>query len=276
MKTILLPIETHRYMDSVFQTAKLTAERFGSRVSGIALKPNIVDFIAPDPVVVVLPQPDEPDTDTEEKAREAFNAMCAAHGVSDTSGTDGARFVWREAPSIDAISVGAYGRVHDVTVLGRPGVGRNEPRMSTLEAALFESGRPVLMAPPEPPSTIGEHILIHWNASMESARALTASLMFLRAAKQVTIMEPQTDVELFPAASDLQDYFQQHDVKADVTTVNARNKNQGQLAIDECRRLGCDLIIKGAYTQSRLRQMIFGGATNQLIQASPVPVMFRH
>ncbi|MFM1816479.1 MAG: hypothetical protein RLZ98_3174 [Pseudomonadota bacterium] len=263
-------------MDSVFKTAKLTAERFGSRVTGIALKPNIVDFIAPDPVVVVLPQPDEPDFDSEAAGREAFDRMCAENGVSATPNAHGARFIWRSQPSVDAISIGAYGRVHDVTILGRPGVGRNEPRMSTLEAALFESGRPVLMAPPEAPSTIGEHILIHWNASLESARALTASLMFLRAARQVSILEPKTDIELFPPATDLQDYFAEHEVKADIVTVNARGKNQGQIAIDECRRLGCDMILKGAYTQSRLRQMFFGGATNQLIQSSPVPVLFRH
>lgn len=276
MKTILLPIEQHRYMASAFHTAKLVADRFGSRVSAIALKPTIVDFIAPDPVVVVLPQHEEPDFDAEIKAREIFDSLCAKHGVSATPSATGARFEWKGTPSIDAVSIGAFGRVHDITILARPGVGRNEPRMSTLEAALFESGRPVLMSPPEPPSTLGEHILIHWNASMESARALTASLFFLRTAKRVTIMEPVTDVELFPSAAELQDYFLQHDIKAEISTVNARGKNQGQLAIEECVRLGCDMILKGAYTQSRLRQMIFGGATNQLIQSSPVPVLFRH
>ncbi len=276
MKTILLPVEQHRYMESVFKTAYLAANLFGSRVSAISLKPNIVDFIAPDPVVVVLPQPEEQDEDTEQEARQTFDALCTAHGVSDQKNESGARFVWKGSASIDAISIGAYGRVHDITILGRPGIGRNEPRMSTLEAALFESGRPVLMAPPTPPSTLGQHILIHWNASMESARALTASMYFLRAAKQVTILAPQTDTELFPPATDLQEYFAEHDIKADIDTVNARGKNQGQLAIEESERLGCDLILKGAYTQSRLRQMIFGGATNQLIQASPVPVLFRH
>lgn len=276
MKTILLPVEQHLYMDSVFQTAKLIADRFGSRVSCISLKPNIVDFIAPDPVVVVLPQPDEPDVDSELRARDTYEALCNKFGVSETPSSTGARFAWRGSPAIEATSIGALGRVHDITVLGRPGVGRNEPRMSNLESALFESGRPVMMAPPQPPATLGEHILVHWNASLESARALTASLFFLRTAKQVTILEPKTDVDLYPPATDLQDYFTQHEIKADIVTVNARGKNQGQIAIEECRKLGCDMILKGAYTQSRLRQMIFGGATNHLLQASPVPILFRH
>jgi nucleotide-binding universal stress UspA family protein len=34
------------------------------------------------------------------------------------------------------------------------------------------------------------------------------------------------------------------------------------------------MIVKGAYTQSRLRQMIFGGVTRHLILNAPMPVLF--
>ena len=84
--------------------------------------------------------------------------------------------------------VARYARVFDVTVLGRPGSDRGDPRMATAEAVLFESGRPVLLAPPEPPKTLGETIVIAWNRSMELARATAFAMPLLLQAKKVFVL----------------------------------------------------------------------------------------
>src|SRR5919112_484288 len=65
----------------------------------------------------------------------------------------------------------SHARVFDVTVLARPTSGHAEPSMATLEAVLFESGRPILIAPPTPPTKLGDTIAIAWNGSTETARA---------------------------------------------------------------------------------------------------------
>src|SRR3546814_20228542 len=65
--------------------------------------------------------------------------------------------------------VGSYGRVFDVVVVGRPGTAPAGPRMTTLEAALFETGRPILIAPPVAPDGVGDNISIVWNGSTETA-----------------------------------------------------------------------------------------------------------
>ena len=44
----------------------------------------------------------------------------------------------------------------------------------------------------------------------------------------------------------------------------------------EATAVGADLLIKGAYTQSRLRQMIFGGATSHILANAMLPVFMAH
>ena len=72
----------------------------------------------------------------------------------------------------------SYARVYDVSVMGRPGNDRGDPRMTTLEAAIFESGRPVLLAPPSQ-RRVGETIVIPWNPSTETARAVSFAMPML-------------------------------------------------------------------------------------------------
>jgi hypothetical protein len=86
-------------------------------------------------------------------------------------------FEWLEdAPEGDHF-VGSHGRLFDVIVLGRPARDLKGSRMTTLEAALFESGRPVLIAPPSPRAQIGTYPLIAWNCSTEQARTIALAAL---------------------------------------------------------------------------------------------------
>ena len=59
-------------------------------------------------------------------------------------------------------------------------------------------------------------------------------------------------------------------------TIEGKSPNEGQAILDKAREIGADLVIKGGYTQSRLRQMIFGGATSHVLQHSELPVFMAH
>lgn len=273
MKAILLPVEANTAMDSAFSVADLLARRFDAQVDGVALKASIVDFIAPDPVVVVLPQP----TISEAEAEQASHAMFDAFVRQRAGGEKCGRLTWSGRPSIDDAALASLSRVYDVTVVGRPGLGRSEPRMTTLEAALFESGRPVIMAPPNPPKTIGTNILIHWNASTETARTINDAMPLLCQAQQVTLVSVEGNMVPGPKASDMVEYLARHGVRASETKSKPTGKGGvGEAILAEARRIGADLLVKGAYTQSRLRQMIFGGATQHVLQHSHIPVILAH
>jgi hypothetical protein len=60
--------------------------------------------------------------------------------------------------------------------------------MATLETVLFESGRPILMAPPSPPKSLAQTVVIHWNGSTKVSRATAMAMPILRKAKRVTVL----------------------------------------------------------------------------------------
>lgn len=149
--------------------------------------------------------------------------------------------------------------------------------MTTLEAALFESGRPIIMAPPVPPKTLGRNILVHWNASTETSRVVSDSLRLLRLAERVTLLSVEGNMVPGPEAADMISYLSAHGVKATDIHVRPESRSRaGEAILAQARRIGADLILKGAYTQSRLKQMIFGGATQYILQSADIPVILSH
>ncbi len=270
MKSILLPIEPSTGINGAFAVAGLLASRFEGEVECVTLKPSVVDFIAPDPVVVVLPQSGYSEADAIKVARERFAAFTGAAANASV-------FRWSPRAPVDDAGLASLSRVFDITVVGRPGVGRNEPRMTTLEAALFESGRPILMAPPTAPKSIGNNVLVHWNASTETARVVLDSLRILKRAERVTLLSVEGNMVAGPKPADMLEYLSKHGIKGSEAYIKPVSKGgAGEAILAEARRIGADLILKGAYTQSRLKQMIFGGATQHILQSSDIPVILSH
>ena len=154
MKSILLPVDQSEQMPSALETARLLANLFEGTVEGVALRPAFAEIVAPDPIVAVtIPPADWNETEFCRGVRQTFDAFAAAHPANQGGS---ARFRWRGGSAIEDSALGSLARVYDVTVLSRP--GSRGARMSALEAALFDSGQPVLMAPPTTPKTMGENV----------------------------------------------------------------------------------------------------------------------
>ncbi len=173
---------------------------------------------------------------------------------------------------------GQRARVFDLTVVGRPMPGSMTPAMNTLETVLFESGRPILIAPPSPPSYIGKNIVIGWNGGTETARAIALAKFLLREAEQVTVLAVEGGMVPGPSAEDVITNLRRDAVVADLKVVPGRRSaaEAGKVILQEAADLNADLVIKGGYTQSRLRQMIFGGATAAILANAEVPVLMAH
>jgi nucleotide-binding universal stress UspA family protein len=262
MKSILLPVDQSELMASALETSRLLANLFEGTVEGVALRPAFAEIVAPDPIVAVtIPPADWSETEFCRSVRQTFDAFATAHPAGQSNS---ARFRWR----------GSLARVYDVTVLSRP--GNRGARMSALEAALFDSGHPVLMAPPTTPKTLGESITIHWNASTETARVMLLALPILRKAKRVVLLSVEGHIVPGPSSKDAVGYLEANGVAATEKSVVPRSGRPGEAILAEAKAQGADLLIKGAYTQSRLRQMIFGGATSHILGAAELPVFFAH
>jgi nucleotide-binding universal stress UspA family protein len=166
------------------------------------------------------------------------------------------------------------GRVYDLILVEQPEKLASIAE-ATLEDALFESGRPVLMVPKDGWKTLGETVAVAWNGSTETALTVALGMPFLAQAREVVIVAvgPQHMPEPGPTGEELARTLERHGVPVSLRTAYGRQKPQGESFLKEALAAGADLMLKGAYTQSRIRQMIFGGATRHIIMESPIPVL---
>jgi nucleotide-binding universal stress UspA family protein len=172
--------------------------------------------------------------------------------------------------------VGILGRVFDVTVVGRSEPRVSGPRSTTLDAALFDSGRPILIAPPTAPESIGRRILIAWNRSTETARTVAVAMPLLKQADEIVVLAVEGSHVPGPMAEELISYLRTHGISARSLSIAPGKRGAGATILEEAAALGSDLVVKGAFTQSRLRQIIFGGATQHLLTETEVPVFMAH
>jgi nucleotide-binding universal stress UspA family protein len=276
MKTILVPTEDDDAMSSALETALILARRCDSYIEGFALRWKIAEFVSADMMGAVVIQADHREiTRMETQARAIFESFMQKHGVPrSTASTDSLSFGWLDnAPEGDAF-VGSHGRVFDVIVMNRSGRNTTGLRNRAINAGLFESGRPILLAPPSPPAQIGTNVLIAWNRSTEQARATALAMPLLQKADRVTVLTVIGGTEVSgPSAEQLVRYLRRNRIVTDLKTAELNGRSTGETVLAMAQSLGCDLLIKGAYTQSRLRQMIFGGATQHVLENAVIPVL---
>ena len=276
MKTVLVPTENHDAMRSALETALLLARRYGSYIEGFALRWTINQFIGGDvPVPIAVATYRQDIAEEANQARQIFESFMQKNNVRRSTKTAGAlSFGWMdEAPEGESF-VGSYGRVFDVIVMSRPDANSTGLYYRAIESGLFESGRPILLSPPSPPRQIATNVLIAWNCSTEQARATALAMPLLLKADRVTVLTVTGGTAVpGPSAEQLIRYLQCNGIATELLAVELDGRSTGEAILATAQSLSCDLLIKGAYTQSRLRQMIFGGATRHVLENAAIPVL---
>lgn len=276
-KTVLIPVERHDQIGSVFECAAAFSGRWDSYLEAVPVRSLITDiYIAGAFGGVPVPQLPAAGANPQELRKladtQAQRLSLPAGGMTG----EGRRFSWRDIEPLDDIALAARARSFDLTVFGRAQRDGAGPRMGALETTLFESGRPILIAPPKPVSTVGERIFVAWNGSTETARTITFAMALLERSKEVLVMGIEGAGVPGPTAAEIAANLIANGVAATARTAAAGNRSTGEAFLAEAKSWGADLMIKGAYTQSRLRQMIFGGATNHILLAAELPVFMAH
>src|SRR5438874_2846434 len=210
--------------------------------------------------------------------RKLFETFMQEHGIAAARTiADLPSFGWfAEVPPGEDL-VGSYGRAFDVIVMSRPDADTAGPYDRAIESALFESGRPVLLVPPAAAKQIATNIMIHWNGSTEQARANAFAMPLLHLADRVTVLTVVGGQEVpGPSADDVLRQLQHNGIAAKPVRVKLGDRDTGEAVLDAARAEGCDLLVKGAFTRNRLRQMIFGGATSHIMEQADLPVLMAH
>jgi nucleotide-binding universal stress UspA family protein len=263
----------------VLEAALLTARRFDSHIVGLhSLTTEYAVVFGGEMGFSISSEVDRTlereGHDRRDQARRLFRDFMAAKGIPIEPAHGGLSASWREEDGRQNAVVGMIGRVFDLILVEQPEKLASIAE-ATLEDALFESGRPILMVPKHVPSTMGEVIAIAWNGSTETALTVALAMPFIKQARQVVVIAvgPQHMPEPGPEGDELARAIANYGVDVSLRTAYGRQKPQGESFMKEAVAAGADLLLKGAYTQSRIRQMIFGGATRHIIMEATLPVL---
>lgn len=188
-----------------------------------------------------------------------------------------------EALSRDLGRVAAvHARYADVAIMTRPSDGPGaELREEIIEGVLFHSGRPALIAPPGwRGAGIGKRVVVAWDASREATRALSEAQSILETAEKITVITVDAKPKMFghgdqPGAN-IAAHLSRRGLPAEVRNVDSMGRSASLAIMEEAQSLGADLVVMGGYAHSRLRELVFGGATRELLRTASVPLLMAH
>jgi nucleotide-binding universal stress UspA family protein len=173
----------------------------------------------------------------------------------------------------DEEAIPAMAMLADLTILPHPNDDEEATASECLHAVLFDSGRPVLIAPAQPPATIGKRCCIAWNGTVESSAAVAAMLPWMKNADAVRVLHAGDYQRNGPTAAELLPYLALHGITADVHEFRPLNRDVGAGMLDAAAEFRADLLGMGAYSHSRLRQLILGGVPRHVLRRAELPVL---
>jgi nucleotide-binding universal stress UspA family protein len=234
-------------------------------VSGAMVSANLIDRL------------EEECAQLEETARKTFEAFCRREQLVIDAAPSTPQTVavsWHREIGREPYWFAEYGRTSDLLVVGRP-VGSRGVMPETLEAALIDSGRPLLIPGAAP--VAAETIAIAWKSTREAARAVGAAMPFLAQAKRVAILtaveDDRTDSN---DAARLLAALRRHDIAAEARQLRPGSRSAADTLLGAASEIGAGLLVMGGYGHSRLRELVFGGVTERIIRDAAPAVLMAH
>jgi nucleotide-binding universal stress UspA family protein len=161
-----------------------------------------------------------------------------------------------------------------MAIVSRPKAKSAGRAKAFLLAALLHSVKPVLIVPQKRLASVGRRIVIAWNQSADAALAVSAAIPLLQRAERVVVVNSGAENRAGPKSSYLAQYLTHWDVKVERVRTNGRDVEK-ELE-QEYRRASGDLLLMGAYSRHRLRQLVFGGVTEHMLFKTDIPVLMLH
>ena len=215
--------------------------------------------------------------DREAKAKQAFSRFCRDSGVTESAaprrGVRTPTAEWHVETGDEPRWVATYGLTADLVVATRApdeALGR-----ATLEAILLETGRPLLIPGAAPLPASLARIAIAWKPTPQAARAISLGMPFLASAKEVVVLSVEENPDERDTATRLVRNLAWHGLTARHESL--RPGFEGAVAtLLAAAREAADLLVMGGYGHTRLREMVFGGFTQQVLADAPLPVLMAH
>ena len=271
MRNILLPFEYIETIPHLVDCAVSLAKKYNSSVSGVAIHQRIDSFIAQEGSIVFDSLHHDENKEEAIKYKEKFMDHINTLKKSDSDLSD-LKYKWLSEELENQKYLGDLSRVYNVVIISRPYQELQSARLSSIQTILFDGGRPVMLIPMNKQIDIGKEVVISWNCTTESSRAVFAALPILKKANNVTILTVEKVIIDGPSGEQVSELLASHGIDAKPVTISGDEKKIGDAILDFSKSVDAELIVKGAYTQSRLREIIFGGATRHLMLHSEIPI----
>jgi hypothetical protein len=284
-KTILLPIRESSTAASLMETSISMAIRNDGHVdllyvqndpehmlpfSTLGLSASMRQTIIESTAAATAKQADE--------LKQSFLDLCERYKISvqprgSGIGKPSADFLIRTGRRDDLI--GKYGRLADLIIVPQP--TKTTPPPSSFEAALRESGRPVLMVQRDKVLDVpGKRLAIGWNSSKEAAQAISSMLNNLKRADKVYVLSSEKRMKQPINADDACVYLSCQGISAETAIIDTKRQSAGEALLTRSHELECDRLIVGGYSRPKIRDIIMGGVTGHLLKHADLPVIFVH
>jgi nucleotide-binding universal stress UspA family protein len=286
-KSILVPFDDSSASRAALDTAYMIASQHDSHLEVFHVRadskesiPLLGEGFSGAMIEEMIEAADQESGERSTRAERYFEEFRKANDIAlvqSGPGPGGVTVWWREEIGREDQLVALRGRRTDLVVVGRPAEAMDQSAFMTLHAAIFETARPVLLAPSEKPATIGRNIAIAWNGSMQAARAVSSALPLLAGADNVYLAAFDTErSEMRFRGHELSEHLSWHGIETKSVETIDKGQDVGAGLLQMCAANHIDLLVMGAYTHSRLMQIVFGGVTRHVIDNAKVPVLMSH
>lgn len=273
--SILVPIDEHPAAAGSIGTAIRLAAVHGAHLEGLAIIPPLAVPMRLRPrqsAAALMKKEYQHDKLEARAAIKRFEAQARKAGVASVDG------IAVEGENVPTLALRA--RTADLVVLPRPG----EDDLGVLgghdvEAALLCVGRPVLLVPEKgTAAAFPRKVLVAWNGSRESARALSDAVPLLARARAVVVLSsgPAGDEGPIHSAKAALRYLARHGITAESVHASASDDRVGDLILARARKVGADLVVMGAYGRPRFAELVLGGATRAVLANAGIAVLMSH
>lgn len=282
IRKILLPLTGTAAGEAALATALQVARLWDAHVTALHVRVDARDVapLAGEGLSGAMIEEMMAATEKESEARSdavraMFDHFVRQHGVAAADPTPhaGATADFTAVTGREEELVAHRARLADLTVVPHPEAGDDVSSSDALHAVLFDSGRPVLMAPQRAPDTLGTRICLAWNGTAESAAGVLAALPWMQRAQAVRVLFADEYQRRGPGAADLVAYLALHGIRAEVAPFRPVEREVGRGLLAAAKEFGADMLAMGAYSHSRLRQLILGGVTRHVLEHATLPVL---
>lgn len=289
IKTILVPFFGYDEELASLETAFELGKRHKAHITVWHISPDPLEYITayagtgyvgPFYDDALIRELEQPYLESKNKARQKYDDLIAEKNIL----TDfhpklitecSASFMAAKGDAAEILQVQA--RLADLVVLTRPwdkNVGRTS---DVLNHCLFNSGKPILVVPPNSKApALHNKAAIAWDASPETARTIALAMPMLENCTVSVITVMSDKARDFPLpAEDISMYLTHHNIKSDVIWCDVSHSVEESL-LTACRSVKADFLVMGAYTRSRLKEVIFGGTTDYMLNNADIPILISH